>query len=542
MTGLSRPTIYKRLKKAGWESGRKRRADKGEVKCGLTQGELERIADLQQKSKRRNKRIIMPTEVAVDILRRSGEIGAEASLATIRRHLRRRGLSRAQMEAAWTTDDHQTPTFHTQLKSKYPNHLHQFDITPCVQYYFGPKGLKQRDLNLQLYGTKMAEYRKVKRHLLRYVLMDHCSGALYVRYFNASGERAADVIRFLWEAWRGQESDLERYPFRGAPEILYLDKGAANLAGYTQTLMDNLGIKMIPHKPGNPRAKGGVEGTMIFWEGQFESRLALKSAPDLETLNAWALDYCIYLNATKEHKRHGHTRSAAWAGWIRQEKLRLPPDWEVFQSLAHSRPVVRTIGRDKMIRYKGQAYLVLDAVNVFDRAEVSHDPYNYPEIRCDLLTQDGSRRPLRTMVLRTDQYGFAENHGAVAGETYHRLADSPTHAQVRQLSDQDQTASAAAAFGGYAQELGRTSFILRPGEEIDLGGGEDGPATMTRLEALGLIRNILGRERLTVLEAQLIAKRLGEEPWDRDRIEALAREMKNEAPEEGAEVLAGVAG
>ena len=134
-TNLSRPTIYKRLAEAGYATDRKKRADCGSIRCGLSEADLARIAGVQHLSKRKNKSIIMPPEVAVDILKRSGEISAEASMATIRRHLRKAGLSRAQMQRAWTTDDHKTPTFHTQLKSKYPNHLHLFDITPCVQYF-----------------------------------------------------------------------------------------------------------------------------------------------------------------------------------------------------------------------------------------------------------------------------------------------------------------------------------------------------------------------------------------------------------------------
>ncbi len=479
----------------------------------------------------------------MDILKRSGEISAEASMATIRRHLRRAGLSRAQMQRAWTTDDHKTPTFHTQLKSKFPNHLHLFDITPCVQYFFDDrgKGLKQRDKNLQLYGTKMKEYRKVKKHLLRYVLVDHFSGTIFVQYFHASGERAADVIRFLWEAWRGQEEQLEQYPFRGVPDLLYLDSGAANLAGYTRTLMSNLNVEMIAHKPGNPRAKGGVEGVMPFWEGQFESRLSLKSAPDLDTLNSWALDYCIYLNAAKPHRRHGHSRSALWAFMIRTEGLRIPPEWRVFQGLAHSRPVTRKIGRDKMVHFKGQAYLVLDPVNLGDVVEVSHDPYNYPDINCLLRCGDGETTPIRTQILHKDAAGFYADHGAVAGEEYHRLPDAPTHAKVRELAQEDYTAAAAAAFEGWAEGLGNVSFPVRPGAEIETEPADLEPVTMTRLEGLELIRRATGSD-IPVLKAQLIEKQLGKPPWPKEEVEAYVRAMKAGAEPGEDQLKTGVAG
>lgn len=528
LTGLSRPTLYRKLKTAGYTSGRKRRADAGSSKCGLSHDDLTKIAGVQRRSKRKNKRVIMPTGTAVEILTESGDLTTEASLGTIRRHLHRAGLSRQQIERAWTTDDHTTPTHHTQLQSRYPNHLHLFDITPCIQYFFEGKGLKQRDKNLQLYGTKMPEYRKIKKHLLRYVLVDHCTGAFFVRYVYASGEAAADVVRFLWTAWRGQAEVLERYPFRGCPQILYLDAGAANLSGYVRTLLDNLDVLLISHKPGNPRAKGGVEGLMPFWEGQFESRLALKPAPDLETLNDWATDYCVYLNGVKAHRRHGHTRSALWASRIRAEALRIPPEWEVTQALAHSKPVTRVIGRDRIIRYKSGEYLVLDPVNLGDRALVSHDPYNYPAIKAELLSADGSLSPLQTRHLTRDEYGFFEDHGAVVGEEHHRLEDSPTQSHLKLAAETDLTAAAEAAMGGWADKLGQTRFVVRPGEEIEA-DGDAGPVTVTRLQAMTLIVAALGCERLTPLQAQAIAKRLGPEPWPRQAVEALADEMAAEA-------------
>ena len=307
--------------------------------------------------------------------------------------------------------------------------------------------------------------------------------------------------------------------------------------------MKNLNVNMIAHKPGNPRAKGGVEGVMPFWENQFESRLSLKTAPDLDTLNSWALDYCVYLNAAKPHRRHGHSRSALWASMIRTEHLRIPPGWEVFQGLAHSRPVTRKIGRDKMIHFKGAAYLALDPVNLGDVVEVSHDPYNYPDINCLLRCGEGETTPIRTKILEKDSAGFFSNHGAVAGEEYHRLPDSPTHAQVRELAKEDYTTAAAAAFGGWAESLGNMSFPVRPGAEIETGPQDLELVTMTKLEGLGLILRITGLESLSVLEAQLIEKRLGDAPWEKAQVETLAREMKTGPGQPGDDQqLSGVAG
>lgn len=540
LTGLSRPALYKRLKAAGYTTGRKRRADAGESKVGLNQDHLALIAGVQHLSKRKNKRVIMPTGTAVEILQRAGQIPAEVSLSTVQRHLYRSGLSRAQMEASWTTDDHQTPTFHTHLQSKSPNDLHLFDITPCVQYFFGPRGLKQRDKNMELYGTKVKEYQKIKGHLHRYVLIDHCTSAFFVKYYYSKGENAADVINFLWSAWSGEGRDVKQYPFRGAPKRLMLDRGAANLSGYVQTLMDNLGVEMIVHKPGNPRAKGAVEGTMQHWEGWFESRLALKPAPDLETLNAWTIDFLTHANAAKRHRRHGHTRSALWASRIRPEQLRIPPSWEVFQVLAHSKPEIRKVGRDGIVKYKGNDYLILDPVNIFDRLEVSHNPYDYPAIRAFLLAPDGSRPEIRTQILHKDELGYYEDHGAVLGEEYSRQADAPTQQALKQMDQLDYAEAAAAAFGGWSDDL-QVNYLQRRGTEIEIDQPEIEPATVDKIEGLQLILAMTGRDSLTVLQNTRINQILGPAPWSRDAVEDLARQMitTDEPPEAYAEAAGG---
>ena len=223
--------------------------------------------------------------------------------------------------------------------------------------------------------------------------------------------------------------------------------------------------------------------------------------------------------------------------------MRIPPEWGVFQGLAHSRPVTRKIGRDKMVHFQGQAYLVLDPVNLGDVVEVSHDPYNYPDINCLLRCGDGETTPIRTKILEKDSAGFYANYGAVAGEEYHRLPDAPTHAKVRELAQEDYTAAAAAAFGGWAEGLGNLSFPVRPGAEIKTEPQDLEPVTMTKLEGLEMIRRTMGRESLSVLEAQLIEKRLGVAPWERAQVEALAREMKAGQGQPGEDQqLAGVAG
>ena len=181
-------------------------------------------------------------------------------------------------------------------------------------------------------------------------------------------------------------------------------------------------------------------------------------------------------------------------------------------------------------------------VNLGDVVEASHNPWSYPDINCHLRTPDGGTVSIRTKLLIRDPNGFYANHGAVAGEEHHRLPDAPTHAKVRELSGGDYTAAAAAAFGGYAETLGNISYPVRQGSEIGAEPENSAPVTLTKLEGLKLIRLIAGLDKLSTLEAQLIEKRLGDAPWDKEAVEKLAREMKAGADPGDVEPLAGVVG
>ena len=71
------------------------------------------------------------------------------------------------------------------------------------------------------------------------------------------GENTEGVLRLLYEAWRTK--DDTRFPFRGAPKILYSDKGAANLSGFIESLCTEFDIRHIPHATGNAPASCQVE-------------------------------------------------------------------------------------------------------------------------------------------------------------------------------------------------------------------------------------------------------------------------------------------
>jgi len=76
--------------------------------------------------------------------------------------------------------------------------------------------------------------------------------------------------------------------FHGVPELLIWDCGTANLARPVNAALGALGVKTLPHLPGNPRAKGQAEAGNNIAETQFESRLRFEPVSGLKELNGAA--------------------------------------------------------------------------------------------------------------------------------------------------------------------------------------------------------------------------------------------------------------
>ena len=112
------------------------------------------------------------------------------------------------------------PSPHQRLLSDHPNHVWQFDVTNCLQYFLdSKKGLGERDTEMTMYKNKIVKTAKaIKKELLRYAVVDHCSGAFFFLYYYASGERAVDGGNFLFHAMRPKDELIKNtwpeVPFR----------------------------------------------------------------------------------------------------------------------------------------------------------------------------------------------------------------------------------------------------------------------------------------------------------------------------------------
>ncbi|MCP3704747.1 MAG: transposase family protein, partial [Alteromonas sp.] len=200
------------------------------------------------------------------------------SASTVRKLLREQNATARMLNQS---------TAHVQLRSLYPNHVHQVDPSLCLIYYppGGKKGRVQRFMSDdEFYKNKPENLEKIKNlRVWRYVLTDHYSGAVRVRYYESAGETMANLYDFLLWCW-GLHND-EKCPMRGLPDILVMDKGSANTAGAVIRALDALSVDVIDHEVGRARAKGQVENANNLVEKLFESRLMFEPVNSVAELN-----------------------------------------------------------------------------------------------------------------------------------------------------------------------------------------------------------------------------------------------------------------
>ncbi len=340
---VSQKTIYRILRKHGAGSGRIRKKQGSAV----DEIAIERVAGMIYAGKRRNNKTTTPTPEAVRILEKNNLIPEGLSPSTWNRHLRRHKATAADIKREKA---------YMQIVTDYPNEMAQFDATPCLQAFLQDgKFVAANDINLEV-SRKPEDLRKVKKHLIRWLYVDHYSGAFYFHYVYEAGERAIDVVNFLYKAM-AEKSD-GRYPLHGVPYHLWSDCGRAINNKRVKNLCENLDIDLTLHMPGNPRAKGLVEKVNDFVTNRFEGGLSSQTPRDLDELNRWAFDFCVRINH-EEKTRKFDTRNNIWMQ-IKGDQLRQCPPEEIFKKCAHTDPEERTITANLQISFNGHQYRLPD--------------------------------------------------------------------------------------------------------------------------------------------------------------------------------------
>lgn len=340
----SKDKFYRELKNLGWNSGRKLRKDAGRT-C-LAEDTINHAAALLATGTRANGKQIMELPNAASILTANG-FDVDCSTSTLRRVLRNRQASAKQLAA---------PTAHLQLKSLHPNHVHQVDPSLCLLYYPpGRQGKIQKFMDDDdFYKNKPQNLEKVANlRVWRYVLTDHTSGTIRVRYFEAAGENSMMLYQFLLWAW-GEHND-SRCPMRGLPNVLLMDKGSANQSIAMKRALRALDVELLDHKAKNARAKGQVENANNLVEKLFESRILLEPVHSVDELNQKAEAWQNAYNANTipgydaKHGRHGMARYENWLTIRSYTTVRELPAPDVCRWLLTHKAESRKVARDLSI-------------------------------------------------------------------------------------------------------------------------------------------------------------------------------------------------
>ena len=466
-TGFSAQHLYRIARENGYLSGRKPREGKGALKS-VNEDQIKFIGALIHTSARSKKGAILPVEDALEIAVDNGIIGdGQISTGGMSRLLRERQINARGLGAGRDS--------HTRMRSLHPNHVHVLDASVCVQYYLrnGRTGLMdERDF----YKNKPQNVDKIKTRLLRYVLVDHFSGAFFPYYFDTTGETQSNLFDFTMKAW-GIKGN-ERNPFRGVPFVILMDRGSANTSKAIVNLFRNsFDIEIPEGMPYNPRKQGAAEVTHNIWERHFESRLVFKPAWGVEELNAWASDYAVYFNAKKIHTRHGMTRTNCWMQ-IQKEQLRELPAADVIRDLFQEPEKECTCDGTYTISFRGTEYRLAHIDGLFRGSKVKAilKPLKWPIIDVIYREQRYEASPLPDRLPMAE--GVFRQSDAVIGREYR---SSPETASMQAKTEFDNMAYGEAGkkpgaipfegltvFGIHAEKVGNIAFMPKAGVPIEV--------------------------------------------------------------------------
>lgn len=469
-TGYSKQYLYEIARKYGFNTDRKKRIDKG--RFALTEEQLAFVASLVYGTAREVKGPIMPVEAAIEIAIDNGIIERDAiSLPRIYQLLREREINKA----AFKIDKPYTP-----MRSLHPNHVHVFDVSVCIQYYLrGKKGLAIMD-ERDFYKNKPQNFEKIKTRLLRYAIVDHFSGAFYLRYYDTTGETQDNLYDFLIRAWSHKND--ERYPFRGVPYILLMDTGAANSSQAIVSFLKRLECEIPDGMPYNPQRQGAVEVLHNIVEMWFESKLRIQPANTIEDLNRWAYDFCVWFNATREHSRHRMVRTQCWL-LIKPEQLRELPPREILQELYSydDERNTRLVNRDYTISFSlngtNNIYNVKHIEGIIpgkSKVLVRIKPYLFPVV--DVIFNEKAYECRPVPVLPAHLGGFRSD-AAVIGQEYKSQPEALTQQAIKRFENMaygEEKKKDAIPFEGltvhgiYADKVGNISYIEKKGTPIEV--------------------------------------------------------------------------
>lgn len=357
-----------------------------------------------------NQKGIAPsTETAISELARMGRMPAKCmSRQRADLVLKSLGLRKRDIRA---------PKPCVRLVAEAPNTWGQADATVASMFYLENSWLGWA-----------SEFRKNSPQRTKVLLcsyVDVFSGCLFAKMYEAEGESASVVVKFLYDAW-SEKPDVG-VPMHGVPWNLYTDQGPAWKAKHVQTLMSHLLVDWKGHMPGNARATGKVERRFLDtarFEALIRGRLAFGHKAQLAEINSWLAEWCVEQNnrtvsaqvlkfsSAQVRKPEGAqklTRNELWSQCIRDEEIRRVPDWDTWINLTSVGEQRRKVSQYMAVNIKGDEYylpnrpdLVGEYVDVYrgvdKRVYVRHEGKVYGPLEAgvpvNVLGIDHRRAPL----------------------------------------------------------------------------------------------------------------------------------------------------
>lgn len=433
MFAFSTAKAYKVLKEHGWTSGRKERKDAGS--SSLDDDKLAMVAALLQNGIRKNGKKTMSVGLARSVLVQNG-FDVHLSDSRLRDLLNAKTLS---------PENARVPRPHVQMRSLYPNQVHFADPSMCL-IWFAPDGSQKIYDSDEVYKNKNPREGKLK--CWRYVLSDHNSSSICVRYYAAMGETAANMYDFLLYAWGKKDDPL--YGFHGLPELLIWDPGSANISRPVTAALKALRVETKPHLPGNPRAKGQVEKANDIVETQFESLLKLEPVHSIEELNEAVERWCSAFNAnmipgrdtclSRNGKKIG-SRLDLW-NRITDEQIRELPDVEICRQIFTTGILVRRLAGDLCVSIVhpqvglSVKYSLRHLPGLIVNMNVNVQPLLVDEGAKVLVSYeaDGAMHSYELEPVEFDESEFALS-APVYGQEYKKPADTVREINVKKLAE-----------------------------------------------------------------------------------------------------------
>ncbi len=445
--GISYGTLARKLNAVGYGSKTKR-CDAG--KTGVDKEILVKASAMIEAGMRKNGKATMHVPLITAILKNNG-FKIPVSNSTFASLLRKHRLHQKAICS---------PSGAITMKTDYPNQVHQVDPSLCLLYYT-PSGMQKVICDTEANNNKPEWVVKVgDLKCWRYVLTDHFSGSIIVKYYQAKGESQENLYDFLLYAW----SKLEGRTFHGLPDVLVWDRGSANTAQSIKNALESLDVQQRAHRPKNARAKGQVEKSNDIVETHFESGLKHEPVSSVDELNA-AVEYWYncwnsntYPNFDSRLKRDGHevgqVRYELWQR-IQEKQLRLLPDIDVCRYLLVKDPETRKVNTRMEITFrhpvskKSETYSVAELEMAYVGETVLVRPLvmeGIAKVFVSIEDFEGAEHSIVCEPVGFDAIsGFRLDAASFVDDEYKSLPDS--------VADKNRKAADKAAYGGTQEEI-----------------------------------------------------------------------------------------